>query len=567
MPIIPHYNLSQTVTHVYINVNVPHVRVSPKTLELIVDESEVHLYAPPTYLLKLVLPDKVVDENLYERSLDPITNNPGLVIKAESCKLVQDISDGYQISDNAASAAATAQAEDASSVAVQYSEGDLPKMQYDPLQKHGTIIITLRKVIEGLWEDLDLLGRLQRPLLKESNTNLITCVENDAHSLDHYDSKDIISDEMKSIYKGSLKYGLFQTYYNVFTDYAREGLVNEMLECPNPDEPRNHDEDRCTENRRKMRLDTENSKFDSERYLGDAQLKDGDDIIYDIAIAMKPHWVDTATNSDVNNTSSSLKSFFTQEESHALANLKPIAIPSLHAEQEQSILLTLSDILFAYVYDHRTTDGEPTVESSWTVMIISPTLSWLESYNAPYDSIVDVMKWCCRRSLIYPYLRNYSLALRATHDVSSILVGGRRMVLRCLLQTRTILEKSESHYLFNKLYIDPMIWWVQSCEEEIFRKFGREMQKMLLLETSTEMSWANDESNYLAKQHLDLGLGELEQAFFDGEDESSSDDSSFDGSDSPGDASEPHSDSGEVETIVQLIRSLDVNATLGEAVD
>ncbi len=42
------------------------------------------------------------------------------------------------------------------------------------------------------------------------------------------------------------------------------------------------------------------------------------------------------------------------------------------------MLLGLADILFAYAYDHRTTTGDPSVESAWTVAVLSPLLSWLE---------------------------------------------------------------------------------------------------------------------------------------------------------------------------------------------
>lgn len=52
-------------------------------------------------------------------------------------------------------------------------------------------------------------------------------------------------------------------------------------------------------------------------------------------------------------------------------------IPTGECEEAQA-LLGLADVLFAYAYDHRTTGGDPTVESAWTVATLSPLLSWLE---------------------------------------------------------------------------------------------------------------------------------------------------------------------------------------------
>ena len=70
MPILPRYNLTQTATHLTVEVSIPHVRVSTATLDLvIVDGTELHLYAPPTYLLKLNLPGRVVSEDAVEESL------------------------------------------------------------------------------------------------------------------------------------------------------------------------------------------------------------------------------------------------------------------------------------------------------------------------------------------------------------------------------------------------------------------------------------------------------------------------------------------------------------------
>ncbi|CAN0285749.1 unnamed protein product, partial [Ectocarpus fasciculatus] len=46
--------------------------------------------------------------------------------------------------------------------------------------------------------------------------------------------------------------------------------------------------------------------------------------------------------------------------------------------EERRVLLGLADVLFAYAYDHRTTTGDATVESPWTLAVLSPLLSWLE---------------------------------------------------------------------------------------------------------------------------------------------------------------------------------------------
>lgn len=213
-------------------------------------------------------------------------------------------------------------------------------------------------------------------------------------------------------------------------------------------------------------------------------------------------------------------SYFDRDEL-ALLSMIRTSIPrqeQINANQTRSLLLSLLDILYAYAYDHRTTMGEPTCESSWTVAFLSPTLSWLEKYVPPYDSSKDVVQWCIRRALIYPYIRNFDFCSQVVlQDVIRILDQGRRTVVRCLLQLHTIFEKSEVHYLHNKLYIDPFISWVQSLnEEDLFHTLAQEIQTVCI-----------------TKHSLDLNLDEIETS-------TQSDNASEADSDSS-DSSEEHS--------------------------
>eukprot|EP01082_Thalassiosira_pseudonana_P004925 g4521.t1 g4521 contig15:1196506-1198417(-) len=497
MPIIPRYTLSQTLTHVHIEVCIPHVRVSTSTLELVIDDKELHLYAPPAYLLKLILPQRVVDEDLVEESLaNAVTGGGGDGEASVSKRLVEEtVSNGLQPSQLDVCQDETTQL---------WTKEDLPKLQYNPEKNHGTLVIILRKEQDGHWEDLDLLGRLQHraphrgqvddvvPGASGKSKPLVNVIEEQLEksgAVDRIDDTDVM-DDLVSVQKTRPSYGLFQHYSSVFRDYAREGLAHEMLECPNPDEMyENEDMSEALEtNRREMRLEVENDKFDPDRYLADLNISEEGDMIFDSAMKM----------SRISSQHYQRKSTISQ---------------TLTSEQQRSAYLSLLDVLIAYAYDHRTTDGDATVESSWTVMILSPSLSWLESYNPPYDTVAEVVRWCIRRTLIYPYLRSYTLARTLVKDVCQILLRGRRTVIRCLLQLHRILEKSEAHYLFNKLYIDPLIGWMQQCEEKEVQDFGREVHEMLS---------DGDGDGTLGKECLNLGLVELEESFLAYDDDSSS---------------------------------------------
>jgi len=197
---------------------------------------------------------------------------------------------------------------------------------------------------------------------------------------------------------------------------------------------------------------------------GDHAISEDDTLVDQMSKLTTDETNDNATNQEQRKpqeTKPPSYRYFTPDETAQLASISyPILPLSIQPQQSQSLVAGLLDILFAYVYDHLLTSGDPTVESSWTVTTLSCSLSWLQDYSDT-PSLSKVMEYSMRRSLIYPYLRNYSFSVFCWKQVACIVRNGRRCVVRCLLQIRSILEKSESHYLGNRLYIDPYLAWIQ----------------------------------------------------------------------------------------------------------
>ena len=82
--------------------------------------------------------------------------------------------------------------------------------------------------------------------------------------------------------------------------------------------------------------------------------------------------------------------------------------------EEKRALLGLADILFAYAYDHRTTGGDATVESAWTVAVLSPLLTWLEVRFGSLDDHVCSLR--ASNHFLYP---STSIPSRVRADSSS----------------------------------------------------------------------------------------------------------------------------------------------------
>lgn len=504
MPITPRFKLSQTETQITIIVHIPHIRVSASTLDIVVDGCDFHFHSSP-YLLYLSFPGELVDD-------------------VETCREA--------------------------------------KATYDPSNQNGLLTISIYKKEEGIWKDLDLLGNLVGKSTFATSNDDIRKQENKIQVISSTDDTTCSQEESNSeqqdatFFPGDIHsclkphYGFLNMHHSVFTAYAREGLSHDMLEIPNPDEM-------PVDERREQRLNTERMKFDPDRYLGDFDLSyDSDDeaadMIFIEAMKMEPHWnrlssvhdltnafekLDTKETEKVMGTQEVSHDFFNEEEKMQLVENKAVIPPlsQISKEQKESLLLSLLDIMYAYAYDHRTTIGDATCESSWTLVMLSPTLSWLEFYTPPYDDILSILRWSIRRALIYPYLRNFHFVANVlVKDLQHIFAGGKRVILRCLLHIQKILDKSEFHYLFNKLYICPYIIWIQRMDDEDLLDFSCRLNKCV----STEMA--------ISKASLDLNLEIHEQRLLseteaeDNSERSSEDDDSNDSEDQCSDSS--HSD-------------------------
>ena len=141
-------------------------------------------------------------------------------------------------------------------------------------------------------------------------------------------------------------------------------------------------------------------------------------------------------------------------------------------DNQYAVLCALVDILYGYAFDQRTTLGDATVESAWTVAKLSRTLSWLD---AP-ASVRDAALACVHRALAYPVFRNWRLACRVLGDVRALLRLGRRAVLRALLAVRRVFARDDGRQYLNTLYIEPYAVWVQGVDDATLAAVALELE-------------------------------------------------------------------------------------------
>uniref|UniRef100_A0A673C6J6 Protein SHQ1 homolog n=1 Tax=Sphaeramia orbicularis TaxID=375764 RepID=A0A673C6J6_9TELE len=274
--------------------------------------------------------------------------------------------------------------------------------------------------------------------------------------------------------RGLNKYGFGNQRSGVFARLQEE--LGDVIDIKNP-------EGTTAAERRQRRLEAEASAFSADHYLAD---RFEDDEIQGL-LKFKPWWTKLQPASDPQGEAAVS---FTSDEK---AQLRKFSNRSylLDKTSRHQAWLSLVDILLAYSYEVRSTEGEHNVESPWTIRKLSGTLCWLETFN----SLRDVLVSFGRRAVCFPLYRHFSMVTAALRDTVKILHSGRACVLKCLLDIHRVFRENDPAYILNDLYITDYCIWIQRVKSK----------KVLALATTLEKV-------SLKKKDLELELEELEEA-------------------------------------------------------
>ncbi|CAH1264902.1 SHQ1 [Branchiostoma lanceolatum] len=282
-----------------------------------------------------------------------------------------------------------------------------------------------------------------------------------------------------------MKYGFANRRSGVFSKLQEE--LHDVVDVREPDRL-THAE--C----REARIAAEQAQFDPDHYLADLY---EDDIIQEL-LRYQPPWVKELhkLKTKVSGTDCSTDHpeedifVFSEEEKEQLLRL-PKREYLLDGKTLPVVCFGLVDILFAYCYNNRTTEGKDNVESAWTVCKLSVTLSWLESFSSLREAVLSSY----RRSLSFPLYRSWDLTMAVLQDTRDIITAGRRHVLRCLLQIHRLLSADENKYILNDLYITDYCVWVQTAGDSVFSSMAQALTEI-----------------HLSKSDMNFDLEELEHA-------------------------------------------------------
>lgn len=257
------------------------------------------------------------------------------------------------------------------------------------------------------------------------------------------------------------RYG-FNQQYNGYLRQTRD-IGNDINDLDSP-------ETSTAESRREERINRENEKFDPDYYLSDLYANDE---IPEL-LRYEPSLVKLAKDHIRSISSESVTEIqFTDEEKKKMLDLPRRTFIADSLEATKLLYVNLIPIIFAYCYDARTTMDDHTSESAWTVGKLAMNISCLDSSTT--TTIPGLKISCVRRALAYPLYRNYELSLKCWNDMYYIFRGGKRALLKALLDVNHLFAYHDVYYVYSKTITEDYCAWIQTASDSVIRSLAHEI--------------------------------------------------------------------------------------------
>lgn len=455
--ITPRFSITQDEEFIFLKIFISSIRFSAVGLEIIIQENMIIFHLSP-YYLRLRFPHELIDD---ERSTAQYDSKDECI----NVKVAKLNKNEY------------------------FEDLDLPTKL---LARQGDLAGA-----DALTENTDA-KKTQKPLIQEVETDGVSNnIKDDVKTIGQMGEGFNWEIEQKmdsSTNNGILKtkYGfdnLYDTVISVSTSNGND--INEL------DDPEHTDaNDRVIE-----RLRKENLKFDPEYYVSeymthkygneeDLEINGIKELLKFTPSIVKQYlqWYKDSTNPNL-----VMPIEFTDEEQKQMQDNLPKK--SYLVEDIKPLYVTILSVLFSYVFEQIENEGTHTTESAWTMGKLCPQISFLDQQLKQVNELQDGMKEISkvnkdsslikiaiitgiRRALSYPLHRNYDLAMKAWTFVYYILRGGKRLVIRALLDIHETFRFHDVYYVYDKVLLDDLTaWFISQGSENVIRSLALEMRK------------------------------------------------------------------------------------------
>ena len=288
------------------------------------------------------------------------------------------------------------------------------------------------------------------------------------------------------------KYGFDNLYDTIISVSVSNG--NDINELDDPEHTKAND--RVTE-----RLRKENLKFDPEYYVSeymthkygseeDLEINGIKELLKFTPSVVKQYlqWYKDSSNPNI-----VMPIEFTDKEQKQMQDHLPKKTYLI--EDIKPLYVTVLSVLFCHMFEQIENEGTHTTESAWTLGKLCPQISFLDNQLKKMDGLQESMKEISnvskessiikvaiitgiRRALSYPLHRNYDLVMKAWTFVYYLLRGGKRLIIRALLDVHETFRFHDVYYVYDKVLLDDLTaWFISQGSENVIRSLAMEMRK------------------------------------------------------------------------------------------
>lgn len=469
--ITPFFNINQDEEFIFIEVKISHVRFSAQNIEMVV-QNELFVFSMTPYYLRLRLPFSCVDDERAHAEFDS---------KSESVKI---------------------------KIPKEIKGQDFPDLDLT-----GKLLARVdeKKVEKGpLIEELDVDNVMSTGDV--NNSPGVTEGEKFDWEITQQEAQD------PEIQVTSIKYGFNNQYDQIINISSSNGNdINELGDSENTSAT-----DRILE-----RLIKENVKFDLEYYAADYIMEkypseDDDKMFKELITWSNPvskkflKWYQAQQKLPQEEREKIMGVDFTKEEQE-----KMIALPRKSYLIEDSyrpqLLTLLISLLFAYHFELRETEGDHNTESAWTIGKLTPQICFLDSQIlVPSVSDDNILRatviTSIRRALSYPLHRNFNLISKVWEDVYYNLRGGKRLVLKSLLDIKELFRFHDVYYVYDKIWMEDLCAWLISDDlsEGMIRTLAHDLKNEYLTVSKTDITFEKLEEG-TEDEFVAINLQEIEE--------------------------------------------------------
>ncbi|CUM51245.1 unnamed protein product [Debaryomyces tyrocola] len=475
--ITPFFTINQDDEFIFIDVKISHIRFNSQNIEMIVD-NELFIFSLSPYYLRIRLPFACIDDERSHAQFDS---------KSESVKIkIPKLNKGEFFPDLDLSSKLLARSTNGTHDEALLKEAG--EVNYGNSQTPKDT--TTKPLIQELDVNNDLSttsGNLEKDI-----------AEGERFNWEVAQTMPDENDENSHINITKVKYGFNNEYDSIVGVSIANG--NDINELGDPEAT--PASDRIVE-----RLIKENIKFDPEYYAADYIMEkfpspDDDKLFTDLIEWKSPitrkfmKWYKAQKELPEENKEQIMHVEFSKDEQEKMLNL-PRKTYLINDAYKPQLLGLLVSLLFAYHFDLRETIGDHTIESAWTVGKLTPQFACLDSQIAvpgeqnKENFLKSIAITSIRRALSFPLHRNYKLVSRVWDDVYYNLRGGKRLVLKSLLDLKELFRYHDVYYVYDKIWLEDLCSWIISDQvtEGTIRNLAHDLRKEYVALSKTEITF------------------------------------------------------------------------------